>query len=600
MPRPTSTHVLAAQLEQAMTFYAARTPASSPPQPLSVAHSSAASSTQTLSTTSSASPQQNGTRQAKDDDGALHPDSIVMQKPTLRPLQPAPPTTTTTRYGDREKEDSDEVLTDEDLEAELADFGYGSRRRRPIAKKESLLDILNSEPPPWLLDDEPSSRPVGGASTFSLEPTPSTESSTRSRLVGKIRRRLRASTLVPSTATPASRHSRTPPLHASLPTSGPTASGVGDSRASRGGRGGGEGLTTLRNSKSSGNLLAHLTRKARGSLPTGGRSVADLSLSTALESRWTGPPLLPQMLPFDLPPLTTPTPPAPPVNAVRPADGTNESKLQSPSLPATSKQKFVSKPAAPRSDESSTRDLVDFLRGGPEDDDNDDLVTRRRLTTKKEVTPAAAGRITEPDWDSFEEEESGLEKAAGGSPRPASTGMHDPEPTSDGSVSEPLRTDSDESVISYASIQKSPTRGPLPQRISRKAVPASTTIASGTLIAPTADQESHRHANREAIEFTASPTEDADLSAPRFSSWPPFPQPPAVPGRAAQPSHVQPLYGDDSEAGRVDMHLRLLQDRISAFLLMAPGSRRLASPDERREVAALASRLTSLLDPYGG
>ncbi|GAA5922786.1 uncharacterized protein JCM15063_003424 [Sporobolomyces koalae] len=44
--------------------------------------------------------------------------------------------------------------TDDDFEDELNDFGYGpvTRKHRP---KESLLDMLNSEPPSWLVETEP-------------------------------------------------------------------------------------------------------------------------------------------------------------------------------------------------------------------------------------------------------------------------------------------------------------------------------------------------------------------------------------------------------------------------------------------------------------
>ncbi|GAA5949727.1 hypothetical protein JCM3765_007664, partial [Sporobolomyces pararoseus] len=53
----------------------------------------------------------------------------------------------------RAEPEEDEL--DDELEDELNDFGYGSRVARKKEKKESLLDMLNSEPPSWMTEAEP-------------------------------------------------------------------------------------------------------------------------------------------------------------------------------------------------------------------------------------------------------------------------------------------------------------------------------------------------------------------------------------------------------------------------------------------------------------
>ncbi|GAA5899198.1 uncharacterized protein JCM6883_005142 [Sporobolomyces salmoneus] len=54
----------------------------------------------------------------------------------------------------RPETDEEEELDDE-FEEELNDFGYGSRGKKKSDKKESLIDMLNSEPPAWMMEPEP-------------------------------------------------------------------------------------------------------------------------------------------------------------------------------------------------------------------------------------------------------------------------------------------------------------------------------------------------------------------------------------------------------------------------------------------------------------
>ncbi|GAA6020284.1 hypothetical protein JCM11491_005317 [Sporobolomyces phaffii] len=67
---------------------------------------------------------------------------------------------------------------DDELDDELNDFGYGSRPTKRRDRTESLLDMLNSEPPAWMIEGEPV--PVS---------LPNRKSST---LPGKIRRKFSA------------------------------------------------------------------------------------------------------------------------------------------------------------------------------------------------------------------------------------------------------------------------------------------------------------------------------------------------------------------------------------------------------------------------
>lgn len=162
------------------------------------------------------------------------------------------------------------------------------------------------------------------------------------------------------------------------------------------------------------------------------------------------------------------------------------------------------------------------------------------------------------------------------------------------------------SVFGY----RSPTRGPLPRRISRKPGSASTTADT---VGP--DRVGGRVRPCEAVDFSASPTEEPDLFAPRFGSWPPSLSPRLIPSRmdrsrrltcngvaevASAPVPTPASAGDDvdrRQAARVRENLGLLQQRISAVLASPPSSGvLLVSPESRAEVAALASRLARLLD----
>lgn len=321
-------------------------------------------------------------------------------------------------------------------------------------------EILNSEPPPWLLDDHPSS---SAAASFSLEPAPSPEFSKRSLLAGKLRRRLRASTLTAASLPPAKaahRQSRTvTPPSASMSASAPRGS---------------EGLTTLRNSKSSGNLLSHLTRRTRGSTNSGdGRSGISLSSSpgSARDPRWPGPPL-PQMLPFDLPPLTIPAPSSPdPVSQVlelpphaggaagQSCGGAGQS---SPSW-RTGKLEAKAVPTGlPRPDELSTRGLERARDGRPYGHDEPDRSSLEAEEVLERAAPVENGDSPSPAAPELHTASVTDTAAASSSlsavaDRPRSTRpAQDQLPQRAGAARgpEPLRTDSDESVISFASIQK--------------------------------------------------------------------------------------------------------------------------------------------------
>ncbi|GAA5827195.1 hypothetical protein JCM11251_001164 [Rhodosporidiobolus azoricus] len=63
--------------------------------------------------------------------------------------------------------------TDDELEDELNDFGYGARPRSRKERKESLMDILNSEPPEWMNrpPPSPSESPVATPLTHSRSTT---------------------------------------------------------------------------------------------------------------------------------------------------------------------------------------------------------------------------------------------------------------------------------------------------------------------------------------------------------------------------------------------------------------------------------------------
>ncbi|GAA6058501.1 hypothetical protein JCM10212_006940 [Sporobolomyces blumeae] len=150
--RPSAADILAAQLEQASinpSHLQSRSNALSAPPPLSRSGSHASTS----HSTSSAAPW--------DELGTLSPSGPSEGAGLGFGSQGGEPGRAggggklrgRTAISKARAEDSEEA-TDEDLEDELNDFGYGSTRKRK-EKKESLLDLLNSEPPSWMVEPEP-------------------------------------------------------------------------------------------------------------------------------------------------------------------------------------------------------------------------------------------------------------------------------------------------------------------------------------------------------------------------------------------------------------------------------------------------------------
>ncbi|KAG0661159.1 hypothetical protein C6P46_004113 [Rhodotorula mucilaginosa] len=528
MPRPTSAQILASQLEQAMAFYATKD--SSPPSSSSGA---ASSSTQTLappqpppaavsssSSQSQSSQSGNGTAKGAKERNVARSGSLSRLPPLPAHSLERPPLALETARSVPLKDD-DDVLPDDDDDDELAEFGYGRRNRGP--KKESLLDILNSEPPPWM--NQPAS-----SSSFSLDPVAvgAGESKSSSSLTSKLRRRLRASTT-------------TNRSHGDL---------VSEGSGGRGG-GGAVGLTTLRNSKSSTNLLlGSLGRKARPSGGGGGgRARANTGSSKSSPKTRAPhefhdpslPPRPPQMLPFDLTPLLI----TPMIANIAPT------RTAAAAQTSGGKEKQASK--------STTRAETpnDSTRHLHENGLLEDPKRKRDASFEEEVLAAAGTSDAHDDFsapvqkrqDTFSISENSMSRPSESDQQPASSGTSsdvtapsssknnspDRDRSSTRSPSErtnssprrpvpeplrtrtslaelpPLRADSDESIISYASIQKSPTRGPMPRRISRKP----TSSPSGTLAAssyvetrPAATVRDAQVIDR-AAEWTLSPTEDA-------------------------------------------------------------------------------------------
>ncbi|TKA56386.1 hypothetical protein B0A53_01956 [Rhodotorula sp. CCFEE 5036] len=275
MPRPTSAQILASQLEQAMAFYATKD--SSPPSSSSGA---ASSSTQTLappqpppaavsssSSQSQSSQSGNGTAKGAKERNVARSGSLSRLPPLPAHSLERPPLALETARSVPLKDD-DDVLPDDVDDDELAEFGHLELRASPM-------------------DNQPAS-----SSSFSLDPVAvgAGESKSSSSLTSKLRRRLRASTT-------------TNRSHGDL---------VSEGSGGRGG-GGAVGLTTLRNSKSSTNLLlGSLGRKARPSGGGGGgRARANTGSSKSSPKTRAPhefhdpslPPRPPQMLPFDLTPL---------------------------------------------------------------------------------------------------------------------------------------------------------------------------------------------------------------------------------------------------------------------------------------------------------
>ncbi|BGP31812.1 hypothetical protein JCM10296v2_003587 [Rhodotorula toruloides] len=208
----------------------------------------------------------------------------------------------------RRSGESEEEGTDDELEDELNDFGYGAPKRRK-KKKESLMDVLNSEPPAWMMQTPPAA--ITPKETSSL-------GSKRSRTFSSRLRQRFGST--------------SPQAVEAATTSGPDAYA---------------GLTTLRTSRSAGNLLSSLRGKLSSST---GRSREDLLSSPAV------PPT-----PHELPYSTFMTHRTTRGDSFAPFDP--QSISPKPVPPTLKKLHVKDASAAP----SSTRDLASFRRdSGPD------------------------------------------------------------------------------------------------------------------------------------------------------------------------------------------------------------------------------------------
>ncbi|GAA5898240.1 hypothetical protein JCM8208_000192 [Rhodotorula glutinis] len=164
MPRPTSAELLAFQLEHAAADKAGRTS----PLPMSAPPSSSFVASPKFPSSDSSAPSTPATPCLADADGEWRPEGRRKAQmdgngEARGKLQ--------SRGGTRTvQQDDDADETDDDLEDELNDFGFGAPKRRK-EKKESLLDILNSDPPGWMpqppetatVDPEPLAQPKRSA-----------------------------------------------------------------------------------------------------------------------------------------------------------------------------------------------------------------------------------------------------------------------------------------------------------------------------------------------------------------------------------------------------------------------------------------------------
>ncbi|GAA5888757.1 hypothetical protein JCM6882_002839 [Rhodosporidiobolus microsporus] len=161
MPRPSAADMLAFQLEQASSNRAAQSPMSAPPSSSFGSPPSTAPSTPGTPWTppphESYQPLNGAARKgsmpaAMGRGGAglgIEADGTSFSRPVAEQVPRAKLAGRgATRTMKAEEEEEEE--TDDELEDELNDFGYGARPRRRKEKKESLLDILNSEPPEWM------------------------------------------------------------------------------------------------------------------------------------------------------------------------------------------------------------------------------------------------------------------------------------------------------------------------------------------------------------------------------------------------------------------------------------------------------------------
>ncbi|GAA5925056.1 hypothetical protein JCM3775_006351 [Rhodotorula graminis] len=213
MPRPTSAELLTFQLEHAAADKAGRTS----PLPMSAPPSSSFVPTPKFASADSSNPSTPATPWLDDFAGEWRPEHrreghTVGSGEVRGKLQ--------SRGGTKTAQDEDDADDTDDLEDELNDFGFGAPRRRK-EKNESLLDILNSDPPGWM-QQAPEPTPI--------EPEPLAQPK-RSATLSKFRARFGSTGPAPAV-----------PVNDSL-----------------------VGLSTLRTSRSASNLLTSL----RGRLGSG-------------------------------------------------------------------------------------------------------------------------------------------------------------------------------------------------------------------------------------------------------------------------------------------------------------------------------------------
>ncbi|BGP21312.1 hypothetical protein Rt10032_c01g0028 [Rhodotorula toruloides] len=283
MPKPSSADLLAYQLEHATTSIAGLSASALSCPPLATQPSSPFDDP----------PRKNGSTRAN---GLVGAESSDERSSPAKPV------------GRGAIRRSEEDETDDELEDELSDFGYGALKRRK-EKKETLMDILNSEPPAWMVQ------------TSASTTTPEEMTSLGSKRSGTFSSRLRQ------------RFGSTSPQTVEAATnSGP------DTIA---------GLTTLRTSRSAGNLLSSLRGRLSSST---GRSREDLLSSSAI------PPT-----PHELPYSTFMTSRTMSGDSLAPFDPQSVSPKPVPSIP----KKLHAKDAAAAP--NSTLDLAFFLRdSGPD------------------------------------------------------------------------------------------------------------------------------------------------------------------------------------------------------------------------------------------
>ncbi|GAA5837091.1 hypothetical protein JCM9279_005583 [Rhodotorula babjevae] len=144
MPRPTSAELLAFQLEHAAADKAGR---ATSPLPMSAPPSSSFAATPKFTSSSdSSNPSTPATPWLDDFAAEWRPER---ERSAQNGSNGEVRAKLQGRGGTRTAQQDDVAdETDDDLEDELNDFGYGAPKRRK-EKKESLLDMLNSEPPGW-------------------------------------------------------------------------------------------------------------------------------------------------------------------------------------------------------------------------------------------------------------------------------------------------------------------------------------------------------------------------------------------------------------------------------------------------------------------